>query len=152
MNSYWKRQVWMFYPVGKHSEKPFGGGGCPPTPLIRPRVNRAKESTTLMNSHRKHTGIHWKSIFFTYFIDEKVKYDDIYCLQKSVFYFSYNVSTVACNAKHDFHNGGPLGRSGNESHQSEASKATVTKTIQNKSKRRDAKPSYYVFIYSWYLA
>ena len=39
---------------------------------------------------------------------------------------------------HDFHNGGPLGRSGNESHQSEASKATVTKTIQNKSKRRDA--------------
>ena len=41
-------------------------------------------------------------------------------------------------AIHDFHNGGPLGRSGNESHQSEASKATVTKTIQNKSKRRDA--------------
>ena len=42
---------------------------------------------------------------------------------------------------HDFRNGGPLGRSGNESHQSEASKATVTKTIQNKSKRRDATPS-----------
>ena len=26
---------------------------------------------------------------------------------------------------HDFHNGGPLGRSGNEPHQSEASKATI---------------------------
>ena len=26
---------------------------------------------------------------------------------------------------HDFHNGGPLGRSGNEPHQSEASKATT---------------------------
>ena len=45
---------------------------------------------------------------------------------------------LMCHVIHDFHNGGPLGRSGNESHQSEASKATVTKTIQNKSKRRDA--------------
>ena len=26
---------------------------------------------------------------------------------------------------HDFHNGGPLGRSGNDPHQSEASKATI---------------------------
>ena len=51
-----------------------------------------------MNSHPKHTEIHRKSIFFTYFIDQKAKYDDIYCLQNSVFYFSYNVSTVACNA------------------------------------------------------
>ena len=51
-----------------------------------------------MNSHPKHTEIHRKSIFFTYSIDQKAKHDDIYCLQNSVFYFSYNVSTVACNA------------------------------------------------------
>lgn len=70
----------------------------PPPPFIRPRVNRKKKSTTSMNSHPKHTEIHRKSIFFTYFIDQKAKYDDIYCLQNSVFYFSYNVSTVACNA------------------------------------------------------
>ena len=77
-----------------------GGGGVAstPTPFIRPRVNRAKKSTTSMNSHPKHTEIHRKSIFFTYSIDQKAKHDDIYCLQNSVFYFSYNVSTVACNA------------------------------------------------------
>ena len=33
-----------------------------------------------------------------YFIEEKVKYNDIYRLQTLVFYFSYNVSTVTCNA------------------------------------------------------
>ena len=75
-----------------------GGGGIHPTPFIRPRVNRPKKSTTSMNSHPKHTEIHRKSIFFTYSIDQKAKHDDIYCLQNSVFYFSYNVSTVACNA------------------------------------------------------
>ena len=80
--------------------KTFWGGGVAstPTPFIRPRVNRAKKSTTSMNSHPKHTEIHRKSIFFTYSIDQKAKHDDIYCLQNSVFYFSYNVSTVACNA------------------------------------------------------
>ena len=35
-----------------------------------------------------------------------------------------DVSTLRY-AVHDFHNGGPLGRSGNEPHQSEASKATI---------------------------
>lgn len=69
-----------------------------PPPFILPRANRAKTSTTSMNSHPKHTEIHRKSIFFTYSIDQKAKHDDIYCLQNSVFYFSYNVSTVACNA------------------------------------------------------
>ena len=82
--------------------KTFWGGWHPPPPpqppFIRPRGNRAKTSTTSMNSHPKHTEIHRKSIFFTYFIDQKAKHDDIYCLQNSVFYFSYNVSTVACNA------------------------------------------------------
>ena len=36
---------------------------------------------------------------------------------------------------HDFHNGGPLGWSGNKSHHSEASKATVTKTNQSDATR-----------------
>ena len=49
MNSYWKRQVLMFYPLGKNSKKPSSGaGGChnpPPPPnsptlyVVRPRVN-----------------------------------------------------------------------------------------------------------------
>ena len=92
INRYWKAQ---------NSEKAFGGVASTPTPqppFIRPRGNRAKTSTTSMNSHPKHTEIHRKSIFFTYFIDQKAKHGDIYCLQNSVFYFSYNVSTVACNA------------------------------------------------------
>ena len=41
-NSYWKRQVLMFYPLGKNSKKPWGGGGggIPlPRPLVRPSVN-----------------------------------------------------------------------------------------------------------------
>ena len=29
MNSYWKRQVLMFYPLGKNSEKPYGGVDAP---------------------------------------------------------------------------------------------------------------------------
>ena len=44
-NSYWKRQVLMFYPPGKNSEKPYWGGGggggtgyYPLSPLVRPRV------------------------------------------------------------------------------------------------------------------
>ena len=39
-NSYWKRQVFMFYPLRKNSEKPYGGegGGVASTPLlVRPR-------------------------------------------------------------------------------------------------------------------
>ena len=31
-------------------------------------------------------------------LSQKVKYDDIYCSQTSVFYFSYNVLTIACKA------------------------------------------------------
>ena len=31
-NSYWKRQLLMFYPLGKNSEKPHGGGGIHPSP------------------------------------------------------------------------------------------------------------------------
>ena len=39
-NSCWKRQVLMFYPLGKNSEKTLGGGGWMPPPcLVRPRVN-----------------------------------------------------------------------------------------------------------------
>ena len=38
MNSYWKRQVLMFYPLGENSEKPYGGGGIHPLALVRPRV------------------------------------------------------------------------------------------------------------------
>ena len=34
-NSYWKRQVLTFYPLGKNSEKPYGEGMV----LVRPRVN-----------------------------------------------------------------------------------------------------------------
>ena len=32
-NSYWKRQVLMFYPLRKDSEKGYGGGHSPPPPL-----------------------------------------------------------------------------------------------------------------------
>ena len=47
MNSYWKRQVLMFYPLGKNSKKPSrGAGGCHPPPpnsptlyVVHPRVN-----------------------------------------------------------------------------------------------------------------
>ena len=40
-NSYWKRQVLMFYPLGKNSKKPYGGSGIHPPPpplLVRPIV------------------------------------------------------------------------------------------------------------------
>ena len=37
-NSYWKRQVLMFYPQGKNSGKPFGGIHPPPPPHVRPSV------------------------------------------------------------------------------------------------------------------
>ena len=35
-----KTQVLMFYPLGKNSEKPYGGSGIhpPPPPLVRPIV------------------------------------------------------------------------------------------------------------------
>ena len=34
-NSYWKHQVLIFYPLGKNSEKPYGGvGGIHPSPFI----------------------------------------------------------------------------------------------------------------------
>ena len=67
-------------------------------------------------------------------------------ISSSSLYFSTLVIDIAFSCLcpcvvisiHEFHNGGPLGQSGNESHQSEASKASVTKTIQNKSKRRHA--------------
>ena len=39
MNSYWKCQVLMFYPLGKNSEKPYRGGIHTPPPPVRPRVN-----------------------------------------------------------------------------------------------------------------
>ena len=38
-----------------------------------------------------------RSIFLIYFIDQKVKYNDIYRSQNSEFYFSYNVSTIVSN-------------------------------------------------------
>ena len=40
-NSYWKRLVLMFYPLGKNSEKTLvgaWGGILPPPPVVRPRV------------------------------------------------------------------------------------------------------------------
>ena len=37
-NSYWKRQVLMLYPLGKNSEKPYGGVASILPPLVRPRV------------------------------------------------------------------------------------------------------------------
>ena len=48
--SYWKRQVLMFYPLGKNSEKPYGGGGGqPPTPrVIRLRVKTIVFLTSLL--------------------------------------------------------------------------------------------------------
>ena len=36
-NSYWKRQVLMFYPVGKKSKKPRGVASTPPL-LVRPKI------------------------------------------------------------------------------------------------------------------
>ena len=42
-NSYWKRQVLMFFPLGKNSEKP-KGDGIPP-PVVRPRVKSLQEDS-----------------------------------------------------------------------------------------------------------
>ena len=47
MNSYWKRQVLMFYPLGKNSKKPSSGaGGChpPPSPQLPHLVRCTSES------------------------------------------------------------------------------------------------------------
>ena len=43
-NSYWKRQVLMFYPLGKDSEKP-KGDGIPPPPVVRPRVKSLQDDS-----------------------------------------------------------------------------------------------------------
>ena len=48
MNSCWKRQVLMFYPLRKNLEKPYRGWHppqFPPPPLVRPRVTWLTSST-----------------------------------------------------------------------------------------------------------
>ena len=74
MNSYWKRQVLMFYSVGKKkSEKPCGGGIHPPPPPLCTWVKTSKDKTSkhrqivstwywtsmLWSIDRRVMGIHW---------------------------------------------------------------------------------------------
>ena len=57
MNSYWKRQVLMFYPLGKNSEKPYGGVAS--TPSHPPCTSEGKKKSYSQNWRPReelHTG------------------------------------------------------------------------------------------------
>ena len=50
-NSYWKRQVLMFFPLGKNSEKPLGRWHPPrPPSLVRPRVKSLQDDSPFDDS------------------------------------------------------------------------------------------------------
>ena len=71
MNSYWKRQVLMFYSVGKKNQKnhvEMASTPSPPPPLVRPWVKTSKHrqivstwywTSMLWSIDRRVMGIHW---------------------------------------------------------------------------------------------
>ena len=77
-NSYWKRRVLMFYPLGKNSEKPYGGvASTPPPPPVRPRVNWSKNNSG--DIHKPHWKVARRAS--TAFITFKIKTEIVIVLK-----------------------------------------------------------------------